>query len=410
MRRLAIRGQTLIAGGLFGVTMLLPTATRPQPPAAVPSEWAAAPGWTVFVAKGCAACHRVRGVGDGTVGPDLAALPASRGLFELGAAMWNHQSKMGDAMREARIQRPQLTALELSSLASFLFTTQYDDASGDPGKGSRLFTAKGCVQCHTVGGRGGSVGPALDAFKRLKSPILMAAAMWNHGPLMAQKMEGGKIDWPTFRGTELADLAAYIVSAAQGQGGESVRVVPGIPDRGAKLFADKGCATCHPVGPTTEGPTAPRLSAQAHRVNPTEFAGLMWNHSARMWATMRKRSLAPPQLTGPEMADIAAYLYMTYYFDSPTGRAPRGRELVEQKGCLSCHAIYRKGGKTASDLAINNVVGTVSGQVAAMWNHGRYMETEGRRQAVTLPALTSHELADISAYLAGLSAGVPKPK
>jgi cytochrome c2 len=403
MPRLAIRARLLVAGGFFGMTMLLPTATRAQPPVAVPPEWVASPGWTVFVDKGCAACHRVRGVGDGSVGPDLAAAPASRGLFELGAAMWNHQSKMGAAMREARIQRPTLTALEFSNLAGFLFTTQYGAASGDPVKGSRLFTAKSCAQCHAVGGRGASVGPALDAFKRLKSPILLAAAMWNHGPSMAEKMARGNLSWPTFRGTELSDLAAYIVSAARGPGGESVLVVPGVPDRGAKLFVDKGCATCHDS-------TAPRLSGRAHRVSPTEFAGLMWNHGPRMWDTMRERGLTAPLLTGPEMADIAAYLYATYYFDSTSGRVARGRELVEQKGCLSCHAIYRKGGKTASDLATHNVVGTVSGQIAAMWNHGRYMESEGRRQSVTLPALTSHELADLSAYLAGLGAGAPKTK
>ena len=403
MLRPAVRRRIIVACGLFALTAMPPTAVGADSPVAVPPEWAATPGWTVFVAKGCAACHRVRGVGDGSVGPDLAGRPASRGLFELGAAMWNHQSKMGAAMREARIQRPTLTALEFSNLAGFLFTTQYGDASGDPVRGSRLFTAKSCARCHAVGGRGSSVGPALDAFKRLRSPILLAAAMWNHGPAMAEKMEGGSISWPTFQGTELSDLAAYIVSAAKGPGGESVVVVPGVPDRGAKLFADKGCAACHDS-------TAPRLSGRAHRVHPTEFAGLMWNHSARVWAAMKARGLAAPLLTGPEMADLAAYLYETYYFEPATGRAPRGRELVEQKGCLSCHAISRKGGKTASDLAISNVVGTVSGQIAAMWNHGRYMETEGRGQAVALPTLTSRELAEISVYLAGLGAAAPKAK
>ena len=400
MRQLAVRPYVLIAGGLVMATMLLPATAPAQVPSGVPPEWAAIPGWTVFVAKGCAGCHRVRGVGEGTVGPDLAGLPASQGLFELGAAMWNHQSKMGAAMREARVQRPQLTALELSNLASFLFTTQYDRASGDPIRGSRLFTAKSCVQCHAVGGRGGSAGPDLGG-SRLNSPILMATAMWNHGPAMAEKMESAKIARPTFRGTDLADLTAYIVSAAPDRGRGVESVVPGIPDRGEKLFADKGCATCH---------AAPSLTTKTHRVSPTEFAGLMWNHSARMWATMKARGVAATRLTGQEMADLAAYLYTTYYFDSPAGRAPRGRALLEQKGCLSCHAIYRKGANTASDFAANNVVPTTAGQVAAMWNHGRYMETEGRRQGVTLPSLTSHELADISAYLAGLGGGLPKSK
>ena len=50
------------------------------------------------------------------------------------------------------------------------------------------------------------------------------------------------------------------------------------------------------------------------------------------------------------------------------------------------------------------------GQVAAMWNHARYMETQGRRLPTTLPLLTGQELADISAYLAGLDIRPPQRK
>jgi len=38
------------------------------------------------------------------------------------------------------------------------------------------------------------------------------------------------------------------------------------------------------------------------------------------------------------------------------------------------------------------------------------MQTTGRRQSTTLPPLTGQELADISAYLAGLGSGAPKSK
>ena len=410
MRRLAARGRSISAYGLFVLTAFLPAEARAQPPTQVPAEWTMVPGWTVFVDKGCGTCHRVRGVGDGTVGPDLAGLRASRGLFELGAAMWNHLPRAGAAMHDLGIQRPQLTPLEFSSLAAFLFTTQYYEASGDPVKGSRLFTAKSCAQCHAVGGRGDSAGPALDSFKRSSSPVLMAAAMWNHGPQMAKAIDASGIVWPTFRRTELTDLVAYLVTAAQDQGGETERVVPGTPERGEKLFADRGCATCHAVGAQKKTTTAPRLATQAFHVSAGEFAGLMWNHGPKMWAAMRERALTVPRLTGREMADITAYLYTAYYFESTAGRAGRGRELVQKKGCLTCHSIYRKGGSIATDLAIDNVVSTAVGQVAAMWNHGRYMETKARRQSTTLPLLTGQELADISAYLAGLGSGAPRQK
>jgi cytochrome c2 len=406
-----VRGRALTAYALVMLTGLLPAAARSQDPGAVPPEWKMVPGWTVFVDKGCGTCHRVRGIGDGTIGPDLAGLRASRGFFDLGAAMWNHLSRMGAAIRDLGLQHPVLTPLEFSNLAAFLFTTQYYDAAPDDAvKGSRLFTVKNCAQCHAVSGTGGSLGPALDRIKRSNSPILMAAALWNHGVQVAETMAARGIAWPNFQGTEVADLVAYIVTAAQAQGRETGQVVPGIPDRGEKLFADKACATCHAVGAGKSPTPAPRLATQARHVSASEFAGLMSNHGTKVWAAMRQRGLPVPRLTGQEMADIAAYLYTAYYFESAAGRARRGRELIQKKGCLTCHAIYRKGGSSASDLAINNVVSTPAGQAAAMWNHARYMEIQGRRQSTTLPLLTGQELADMSAYLAGIGIRPPPQK
>jgi mono/diheme cytochrome c family protein len=397
------------ASPLLVLALVLPCGAQSQAPGAVPAAWATAEGWRVFVDKGCAVCHRVRGVGEATVGPDLAGPRAPAGLFELGAAMWNHLPRIAVAMRERGLARPRLTPAEFSSLAAFLFTVQSNRAPGDPARGASAFTAKGCAQCHALGGAGGAVGPALDGLRRLDSPVLLAAAMWNHGPQMAEAMAARGVAFPTFRGTDLADLLAHVAAAARDGGAGRAAVVPGSPERGEKEFAEKGCVGCHPIG-TGKGGGAPRLGTRSHHVSATEFAGLMWNHGSRMWGAMKARGTPPPQLGGQEMADIAAYLYTVYYFDPAAGRAGRGRDLVRRKGCLSCHSIYRKGAGTASDLAIDNVVGTPAGQVAAMWNHGRYMETAARRQSAALPRLTGQELADITTYLAGLGSGPPKPR
>jgi len=377
--------------------------------ASAPAAWAAAPGWEVFMSKGCVSCHRVRGIGDGTRGPDLARPQAGTDLFSLGAAMWNHLPKMGAAMRELHVRRQQMSPVEMASLASFLFTVQRYDAPGDAENGRRLFVAKSCAQCHAPTG-GSAEGPAVAGFAPLSSPVLLAAAMWNHGPAVAETMAARGIEPPALSAAELADLVAYITASADRQARQAASVIAGSPKRGEELFGAKGCAACHAVAGAESPTAAPRLGRQADHVSVTEFASRLWNHRSRVQASMQQRGLPLPSLTAQQMVDITAYLHTVHYFDPEAGRANRGEELVGSKGCLGCHAVYGRGAKTASDLAVSNVVSSPPGQVAAMWNHGRFMETAARRKLTALPRLTGQDVADIASYLAGLGSGAPKPR
>lgn len=367
-------------------------------------EWGMLAGWDVFTKKGCGTCHALRGAGP-VIGPDLGRIEAGKSFFDVGAAMWNHMPRMGAWMREARIERPLLTARELSDLVAFLFTAQYYDELGDARAGEKLFGAKGCVQCHAVGGAGGRVGPALDSLKRANSPVLVAAAMWNHGPQMADVMKEKGIPRPTFAGQEMIDLIAYVVSAAREGGGETVQVIPGTPERGEKLFAERRCVACHAVG-GKGGKIGPDLGTRGHHVSLTRFTALMWNHGPSMWAKMKERGIEVPKLTGQEMADILAYLYISHYFDR-VASAPRGQQLVQGKGCLTCHSVRGKGGRVAADFAGSKVVGSPSSLIAAMWNHAVYMEDKAQKLAVAWPALSGQELADVSAYLNSLVKSAP---
>ncbi|MBI4876033.1 MAG: hypothetical protein HY822_15460 [Acidobacteria bacterium] len=38
----------------------------------------------------------------------------------------------------------------------------------------------------------------------------MVAALWEHGPAMADRMKSKNIPWPRFSGTEMADLTASL--------------------------------------------------------------------------------------------------------------------------------------------------------------------------------------------------------
>ena len=382
----------------------------PQPPRPFAPDWALIAGWDVYAKKGCGQCHGVRSASEGRTAPDLARIQSGTGFYDLGAAMWNHLPLMGAKMREMGIERPTLTPLELSNVLAFVFTAQYNDELGDAKTGERLFTAKRCVQCHAVGGKGGSIGPPLDALKRANSPVLVAARMWSHGPQMADAMRAKGIDRPTFRRNELVDIIAYITATAKDPGGETAQVIPGTPERGEKLFRDKQCAGCHAIG-GKGGKVGPELG-RAHHVSLTQFAGLMWNHGPAMWARMKEHGIQAPELTGQEMADIVAYLYTAHYFDPAAGNSTRGRQVLETKGCVSCHSVRGSGGKVATDFATSNVVGSPAAVVAAMWNHSRSMEDQASKQGVKLPTLKGQELADLVTYLRSLrgTASTPKPK
>jgi mono/diheme cytochrome c family protein len=396
-----VRGRSSVLGVVLLLVVGIGSARGQQPaPGPFAPDWAMLAGWNVYADKGCGRCHAVRGVG-GSGGPDLARMQGGGSFFDIGAAMWSHLPKMGERMKAAGVDRPRLTALDVSNVVAFIYTARYFDEAGDPKRGEALFAQKSCVTCHRVGGRGGATGPALDAWKRANSPVLMAAAMWNHAPRMAEELTLAGTKRPTLTGRELLDIIAYVASAADVTPGDTQQVVPGTPQRGRALFTEKRCATCHAVG--GKGPrVGPDLGRAGHHVSLTEFASRMWNHAPAMTAKMQELKIDVPHLTGQQMADIVAYLFTSRYFER-AGSARRGEALVQSKGCLGCHAIAGKGGKVGGDFARSSLVGSPERLIAGMWNHGALMEAQATARGVAWPELSGGELGDLAAYLATLS-------
>lgn len=87
-------------------------------------------------------------------------------------------------------------------------------STGSPKRGREKFVTLGCVQCHSVNGVGGKVGPSFDAFTEggAIDPIDFASWMWEDADLMVplQEMElGYRI---TLNGEDIRDLAAFASS------------------------------------------------------------------------------------------------------------------------------------------------------------------------------------------------------
>jgi mono/diheme cytochrome c family protein len=356
-------------------------------------------GSRVFGTKGCSKCHAVNGVG-GTVGPDLGRIHRPRTFYDLAAALWNHAPRMADRMRQLGITRPQLDGRETGDLVAFLFTLDYFDPPGDKEAGRRLFAEKRCIFCHQVGGTGGVIAPNLDTIKQFDSPIYLATAMWNHGPQMAEVMREKNIPRPSFKDSELLDLIAFINATSTAPRGGPIVVLPGRPDEGRRLFAEKRCVSCHSAG-GQGGRIGPDLAERGAHKSLTQFAAAMWNKAPAMLDAMKSQAIALPQLRPEEMADIVAYLYSTRYF-AQAGNPKNGTALAASKGCLGCHGLHGERGKVASDLAKSRNVESPAGVIAALWNHSVIADPRPEREKAPWPEFRSDEMSDLVAFLQSL--------
>src|SRR3970040_991482 len=128
-------------------------------------------------------------------------------------------------------------AREQRTLSSFM--------AGDPREGGRVFSDKGCVRCHAIGGVGGTeaAGKAGDLGKVPEGNLSLnelPTAMWNHAPEMWKGMQEKQFDYPRMTEEQVTNLFAFLYT---------IRYVDesGDGERGRALFASKGCIQCHAI-------------------------------------------------------------------------------------------------------------------------------------------------------------------
>ena len=390
---MAARLRTLF-GGMVTLGLLGLAAMAGAQPLFSPAQDPLA-GSRVFGAKGCVTCHAINGSG-GTVGPDLARIARPHTFFDLAAGLWNHAPRMAERMRQLNVPRPRLEGGEAGDLVAFLFSVDYFDPPGRPDVGRRLFSDKRCIACHQVGGVGGVIGPNLDALKPSASPISLAAAMWNHGPQMADVMRARGITRPTFQGRDLTDLLAYVGSGAPAAPSGPVYVLPGRSEAGRAVFAEKRCVDCHSVR-GQGGRVGPDLAERTRQMSLNDFATAMWNKAPAMIETMKARAVPVPTIKPEEMADLLAYLYSVRYF-AAAGDPRQGVQIATAKGCFGCHALGGERGKSASDLLRVPGLDSPPAVLAALWNHS--FVVPGAKTA--WPQISGEEMAHLTAYLRSL--------
>jgi cytochrome c2 len=264
-------------------------------------------GEMLFAAKGCAKCHAL-GTAGGHVGPSLDKYKRDSSPLFLAGSMWSHGAAMARKMGESGIARPDFADGDLAHIFAYIQSASSDTSAekkymvpGSPARGEKVFAAKGCIQCHSVRGIGGHIGPDLDKADLHRSVTEVAGLMWNHEPAMWTKMQTLGIALPQFSDQEVSDLIAYLFFLQYFD-------PPGDVVKGQGIFMEKGCILCHYAPRGAEKLIAPDLSRSPALSSPLALSSAMWNHAPAMEAQIRERGLPWPRFRDGDVRDLVEYL------------------------------------------------------------------------------------------------------
>src|SRR3989304_2637893 len=200
--------------------------------------------------------------------------------------------------------RKYLLFFSLLFLTSIVVFSEEELLPEDPLAGARIFEQKGCVKCHALGGEGGRIGPDLGKIYLKGSLYDIAGILWNHAPIMRERMQELKIQRPEFTPQEMSNLIAFL-SAYQYYLAQLGK--PGDPVTGERLFREKSCIECHSFEEAWEKP-GPSLKYYKNKYSLIGLAQVMWNTGPEMEQTMARLKIKRPKFQGDEMIDLLAFL------------------------------------------------------------------------------------------------------
>ncbi len=240
-------------------------------PADIPDAPQLTRGQTVFEESGCIGCHKLHGTG-GVIGPELDRVGANRNPEWLLRHFKNPAAVTpGSAMPPIKASEADLEALTLYVLS---FTGEplgayYVSMKTIPGvaAGRRLFQEKGCQECHSLYGKGGTVGPALDEVAKRHDPQWIISHFRNPqavspGTLMPQF---------NFSEQETRALTEFLLSLTDTNivGFLKAPNLMTPVERGKAVYRKYGCAGCH--GPDGAGGVSNPNSKTAQQVPGLKF-------------------------------------------------------------------------------------------------------------------------------------------
>ncbi len=240
-------------------------------PADIPDAPRLARGLVVFEESGCIGCHKLHGSG-GIIGPELDKVGANRSPEWLLKHFKNPAAVTpGSAMPPIKASDTDLEALTMYVLS---FTGEplgayFVSMKTIPGvpAGRRLFQEKGCQDCHTIAGKGGTIGPALDEVAKRHDPQWIVA----HFRSPQAITPGSLMPQFNFSEQEIRALTEFLLSLTDTNvvGFLKTPALMTPIERGKAVYKKYGCAGCH--GTEGQGGIPNRNAKTAQQVPGLKF-------------------------------------------------------------------------------------------------------------------------------------------
>ena len=255
-------------------------------------------GRDLFVKMNCEKCHSVGKSFRGKI--DLTKTGYDASPINLAQTMWNHAAEMHKKQTKLNIKISVFNGIEFANLAAYLESISKPESKnknlmypGNPVLGEKLFNIKNCADCHSKG----NIGVSFNKINLHKSVNEIAGMMWNHSGLMESAMSEHKISWPSFKGSEMGNLIAYLYYYNDEEVKASV-------EEGKKALDSKGCLGCHYKGNQYKTLNASDIQPFD---NIDELSSRLWGHIPVIAREFYSKGKALPKVSVGDVKSF--YLY-----------------------------------------------------------------------------------------------------
>jgi mono/diheme cytochrome c family protein len=307
----------------------------------------------------CTTCHvamKENSLADVRMQPFRPHPPIPHSLTEFGCVMCHRGQGAATNVEEAHSstkawEQPILPARYIESPCG---QCHENTLTGTPqlNAGKKLLTRYGCVGCHALRTPAGVQVAPTDEPPHLTHIAEKTSREWIYAWLKDPQAYSVSATMPDFKlsDRDARDIATFLISQSTPSGTAVVKpkAVAGEAQEGASVYGEAFCASCHAVqnaaGLMVGGDIGPELTRVGSKVKPDWLDGWLRNPKGYAAHTLMPRyrfsdkqlGLLEGFLMGKTDSDLLANVQLE---PATKEQAARGKALVNERGCASCHEI-----------------------------------------------------------------------